>query len=738
MKVYGSVEINLHGINMNADYLKSLSFPEMNDRFHEITKPASNTCAWLLQHKSYCTWLDENSDLLCIKGKPGAGKSTLMKFAIEERTFQTPVLASFFFHARGTELQNTRVGLYRSLIHQLLLQVSSLRSDFREYYQKKKQASKSWNWDVTDLQELLANFITKAGKIVPIFIYIDALDECGPEEEKNLMDYLQTLTGSESSIANKSTKICFSRRHYPYINLPNCLEIFADEENEDGITTYINTVFEAKYLNVFRGTDITIIEEIRMDISKRSPNVFQWVSLILKIIDDMCVKRKPWKFIRRKISEMPSVLTDLYTHILRTMHEEDLAKASVLLRWVQFAKRPLTPNELRIAMAFDTDTPYRSLKTWRESDEYNGNFSQWKKQIAHLSAGLAEVVRRERHHYAEGKDIINVQFIHGSVNDYLQKEGLSMLGITQAGSVVGQCHKHIARSCVYYIKCPEHVEGKLSVETEPGDENNCSTEAENGYLDKTKNETETEPETGDEDGYNITKTAYDDRKFTNYAHQGWLWHSEQAENENCSLEDILVWSGYPSPKFIAQHLQLGFSAGLTLGSTYLHIASSANLVGLANMLLTRHRLNVDGRDDQGGTPLHVAADLGKERMVELLLRGGADVNARGVSHGNALQLAVVNGHITVTELLLKNGADVNAQSGYYSTALQAAANRGHIKLVELLLKNGANINAQGGFFGSALNAAKMGHEKGCMAVVQLLLKAGAKPTKKPVISKLSF
>ena len=449
---------------MRVELLKSLSFPEMNDRFHEIVKPSSDKCAWLLKHQTYQAWLKQHTDLLCIKGKPGAGKSTLMKFAVEEEICQKRVVAGFFFHAHGTLLQKTSLGLFRSLLHQLLLQITFLRPHFRRFYQNKIQAHKICTWHVKELQYLLTDLIRKADKIVPIFIYIDALDECGPEEERNLTDYLQNLTDSEDSPTNMSTKIYFSCRHYPYINLHNCLEICTEEENKDDIAVHIKTVFDAKYVKYARYTDIVIIEEIRIDILKRSSNVFQWVFLILKIIDDMYCKREPWKLIRQKTREVPKGLTDIYTHILSSIDEEDRPKSSILLRWVHLAKVRLTSNDLRIAMAFDTDTPHNSLKSWRRSDEYYGNWPQWKERITHLSGGLVEVVRRnalsgKALSILEETELLTVQFIHETVNDYLQKEGISILGIKQAGSVIGQCHKQIARSCVYYMKCPELLSG---------------------------------------------------------------------------------------------------------------------------------------------------------------------------------------------------------------------------------------------------------------------------------------
>lgn len=597
----------------------------------------------------------------------------------------------------------------------------------------------------------MTGFITKAGKIVPIFIYIDVLDECGLEEERNLMDYLQTLISSHGSTADMPLKICFSCRHYPYINVQNCLEICAEKENENDITAYIRTVFEAKYLKVARGTDITIIEAIRVDILKRSSNVFQWVALIFKIIGNMYAKRETWKFIRKKIFEVPKGLTDLFTHLLSIMDEENRPKTSSLLRWIQFAKRPLTLNELRIAMAFHIDMAHTSLKSWRESDDYYESNDQWKERIIYLSAGLVEVVRRERYYYAYREDNVIVQFIHASVKDYLQKDGIPMLGIKQAGSVVGQCHKQIARSCVFYIKCPELSPGDWLRKREEEDEDRWSIEVEVGEVDDNDdgnddenddgnddgNDDENGDENGDKDGKNEDETVFDDEKFLEYVIEYWLWHSEQAENEHCSLADVLVWFDYPSLKFVRKYHDLENGHYSTYksnsGSEYLHLASRANLSSMASVLLKQDQLNVDEKDISGQTPLYIASNWKKENMVELLLKSGANVNAQNGYRGNALQAAAYKGHLTVVKMLLRSGANVNAQGGTFGSPLQAAANRGHLTIVKLLLKSGADVNAQGGRWGSALHAAKDGRwysESERDAVIQYLLNAGAKPTKR--------
>ena len=132
--------------------------------------------------------------------------------------------------------------------------------------------------------------------------------------------------------------------------------------------------------------------------------------------------------------------------------------------------------------------------------------------------------------------------------------------------------------------------------------------------------------------------------------------------------------------------------------------------------------NIEEKDENGTTPLYIAALEGHLLIVEQLLERKGDANAQGGFYGNALQAASLYGHEAIITLLLDKGADVNTQGGKYGNALQAASVKGHEAIVTLLLDKGADVNAQGEEIGSALQAASFhGHE----AIVTLLLDKGA-------------
>ncbi|MCC8153386.1 MAG: ankyrin repeat domain-containing protein, partial [Tannerellaceae bacterium] len=96
--------------------------------------------------------------------------------------------------------------------------------------------------------------------------------------------------------------------------------------------------------------------------------------------------------------------------------------------------------------------------------------------------------------------------------------------------------------------------------------------------------------------------------------------------------------------------------------------------------------------EQGGPPLHTALESGNQKIVELLVRHGADVNGKEKDNNvylTPLGYAVKYADRAAVRFLLKKGADVNAG---FMPALHCAAEARDIELMALFLKKGANIN----------------------------------------------
>ncbi|XP_062858384.1 kinase D-interacting substrate of 220 kDa B isoform X3 [Trichomycterus rosablanca] len=132
---------------------------------------------------------------------------------------------------------------------------------------------------------------------------------------------------------------------------------------------------------------------------------------------------------------------------------------------------------------------------------------------------------------------------------------------------------------------------------------------------------------------------------------------------------------------------------------------------------------VDGRSDNGQTPLMLAAEQGSLEIVQELIRRGANVNLDDVDCWSALISAAKEGHVEVVKELLDSSAYIEHRDMGGWTALMWAAYKDRVVVAEMLLESGANPNTTGQYsVYPIIWAAGRGHSE----IVKLLLKHGAK------------
>jgi ankyrin repeat protein len=99
----------------------------------------------------------------------------------------------------------------------------------------------------------------------------------------------------------------------------------------------------------------------------------------------------------------------------------------------------------------------------------------------------------------------------------------------------------------------------------------------------------------------------------------------------------------------------------------------------------------------GASPLIIAAQLGRDKVCEILLKDGADVNKQmcsgfGGLEDSPLHVAVLNGHKSICELLLSKKADFNQARVDGASPLHIAVENGRREACALLISSGADIN----------------------------------------------
>lgn len=106
---------------------------------------------------------------------------------------------------------------------------------------------------------------------------------------------------------------------------------------------------------------------------------------------------------------------------------------------------------------------------------------------------------------------------------------------------------------------------------------------------------------------------------------------------------------------------------------------------------------VTQKDANHRSILHWAAVLGKERLVEFLLKfkdcpfdepDGDDINA------TPLILATLKGSLPICRMLIEKGANVNHQNSNGHTAVKYAGSKNHKELLHYLLDCGGDPNSR--------------------------------------------
>ena len=154
------------------------------------------------------------------------------------------------------------------------------------------------------------------------------------------------------------------------------------------------------------------------------------------------------------------------------------------------------------------------------------------------------------------------------------------------------------------------------------------------------------------------------------------------------------------------------------------LAAETGSVDIIRMLLddeSSERAEIDGRDDEGSTPMTFSVPLGYVEAVRVFIEKGADVNGLDKQKNAPLHWAIAD--VPMTRLLLEKGARVNAKNDGGRTALHWAVQEVQEAVVKVLIEAGADINIVDENSFTPLHAASL---RGLEGIVRLLLANGAR------------
>ena len=702
--------------------LDSLSFSRQDARIKNIViNPIhKRACNWIFEQHQLQDWRDstkveQHKGFLWIKGKPGSGKSTIMKMIfshikeIEEKKrpkSSRNIILEYFFNARAFDtLEKSSLGMYRSLTHQILKAKPELEHYFVDQFSSKVNQGEVEQWTINELQSFLLH-VAETLETRSIVLFIDALDEGEESDVREMIGFIEQL-GTVSSRPGGSFNVCLSSRHFPHITVSRGLSLIVEDQpgHKDSIAIFVS--------DQLKGEEDSRKEELRVKLCRKSAGVFLWLVLVIPMLNSL-YDHGEVDAMEKRLDEIPEQLDGLFAKILKR-DNVSRKQSVVLLQWALFSNRPLSPAELYIAIKAGCTSNWSN----NVPDE-----KTIKRYLLNCSRGLTEISKSEPP---------IVQFIHETVREFLlRRNGLVALQPNLEGCLRGSSHDKLRKSCSEYIARlgdpPEPSEGNLRKRQRSG---------------KSKANNEKDP----------IETKY---PFVEYATSNVLIHADTAEGERVSQKPFLkeldqggnpllrtwiTWRNYFQPFKVRRYKK---------GASLLHIASEYNLSHVVRVLIAG-TFDLNRKWGRHGTALNTACANGHDETASVLIQAGADVNAIAGEHQHALLAAifakadrivslliekganpprekldsplvatVTRGYALGVVTLLKAGADPNALDG---RPLHRASYRGHQEIVKILLDHGAHINWQqeNKKTHALYEAACKGHEE----TVKLLIDNGA-------------
>ena len=608
-----------------------------------------------------------------------------------QRSSANKIIAAYFFNARGGVLEKTPLGMFRSLLWQLLDQSSNLFTKFMPHVDDKRKKHGSdgqWPWTLGELRDFLFDVVDQ-GHIKPTYLFIDALDECEEREVREVVSFLEALSIAATR-AGVSVNICLSSRHYPHIRMKKNIEIIVENEGDHDrdITTYVRDRLD---VSDEAAQEQHFQKAIEKEIFRKADGVFMWVILVVELLNQAFDEGRITK-VEEKLRDIPDDLDEVFRLILEKDNRHQ-SETVLMLQWVLFARRPLEPEELYFAVLSGTDPT--ALGPWNKAITPREIIKQY---ITNVSRGLIEIRKVEKKQ--------EVQFIHETVNDFLLRNKRIVILDPSIGLDVNRnSHDRLAACCGTYLSM-RSLQQDVPEEAYSSDiEDIVKNLFDNIWR-------------GSRKYYHLQRTDHSGKyPFLQYSAQNILAHIKLATHEGVSrrrpLQQLLnanvfrVWSR-----------SIGAKDGYNLPCTL----ALGGQTSLLRCLLLEPGVDITAPAGDYGSPFQAAAYMGHGDVVRLLLASGADVNANRDNYGTALNIAVSAGDSAIIRQLLGAGADVNAHGEGRETALQTAVNIGSSTIVCQLLDAGADVNACEKLHGTALWTAVFFRDP---AIVRQLLDAGA-------------
>ncbi|KAF3915835.1 hypothetical protein ABW21_db0209224 [Orbilia brochopaga] len=413
-------------------------YPYYFDFTNNLHKRQEASGRWIFDTAEYKAWLDlRKSSGLWYHAIPGFGKSVLTATVVESlleksKTSRIRHNISYFFCSYTNAESLSARTIVSSILHQLFYYSNNLPQDLLDDLESRyKDKVSSSRVLLRDLQRFLAQILRSNNALN--FIIIDGLDECNDKERGIVLRVLkQVLVDTPNTL-----KILVSSRssHDIARALKDCFgQLDLATSNQQDIELFISqTLRDKETEGQLPELPQALFDKIKTFLAQNAKGLFLWVDLQ---ITEICKEAGPAD-IEAALPNLPKDLDELYSRVLdRIQRHRRPEIAKRIFRWMVYAVRPLTLDELKEAIAIQDPevSSYKLLKQRTNMDD-----SKWLQNCENLVV------------VTKGSE--TVQLVHSTVKGFFETS--DMLQSSYFQMTPRPDHKELAELCIRYFELPE-------------------------------------------------------------------------------------------------------------------------------------------------------------------------------------------------------------------------------------------------------------------------------------------
>ncbi|KAF2469240.1 uncharacterized protein BDR25DRAFT_263686 [Lindgomyces ingoldianus] len=279
------------------------------------------TCRWILRSVEWKNWLAGSNRFLWVYGIPGAGKTILASYIIEQTIQHCPSSqiesTCLYYYCSYRHTEDQTLAFLSWIVSQLCRKLKCVPEDLWELYQINALPI------ILQLKQGIESGLKKIGQV---YIIIDAVDECNTRD-----DLLQALASFVADPTFARLRILATSRNYLDIEstfrpISEPLSMSNPLVDED-IRMYVASELRAnkKFARWSR-----IFPEMTEALVNGAKGMFRWAACQLHVLQ----RKRTEADLRKAITELPETLDETYERILLNIPNDDWAIARKALTWI--------------------------------------------------------------------------------------------------------------------------------------------------------------------------------------------------------------------------------------------------------------------------------------------------------------------------------------------------------------------------------------------------------------------